>query len=555
MPRIPTAADLGQRPVPTPTGGVPDYGPAGAGVARGAAIIQQEANQVGTGTQTFGKGLSALGLDLGRIEAANARIALSSAASRAKAAMIEAENSFEGDREWQTYEQRFASRTAAAIDPIRQSLPATQREILDASLSDDMQRSLALVRARSRKEGRDQFVAGAEDTLTGNMNALLQAQDESKRASLLGDSLSIINGLRDGNYWTAIEAQKRSQKFATDFAEGRYAVLPPEQRLQALTHGMTQKEGEPPVFQKTNTTLDLVPIEKRVQMIDHAQNQVVAIQREARLEAERARVASDRQLKEYQNTVLNGFIQRLDNPSLPGGPLKFTEVANSPLEPAAKFHLRTVLEQEANRQGNTTNHDIFNGLVGDVLKGRINSANMTDAVLPYLGKGITVQNLENIRALEKSLSNEQDKPLIEGFLKQAQSLITDSTLVQKDAKGDALYYQFFVKALGKIEAAKQAKQPLSDILDPSSKSYIGNLITPYMRSPLQRTQDMADQLRAPPTAIVSPPTPPAAKPSGKPGSATIELTPTPRPLPLPPNDKARLPGETPDDYLKRMGLQ
>ena len=60
MPKIPDANDLGPRPIPRPTRGIPNFEQAGAGVQRGADIQSRDAREAGTGLKALGEGLGAM---------------------------------------------------------------------------------------------------------------------------------------------------------------------------------------------------------------------------------------------------------------------------------------------------------------------------------------------------------------------------------------------------------------------------------------------------------------------------------------------------------------
>jgi hypothetical protein len=68
MVKIPSAADLGERPRLQAPRAVADYGAAGAGVSRAAAIQQRAADRAGTELVKFGGGLEKLALEIGDAE-------------------------------------------------------------------------------------------------------------------------------------------------------------------------------------------------------------------------------------------------------------------------------------------------------------------------------------------------------------------------------------------------------------------------------------------------------------------------------------------------------
>src|SRR3990167_3491354 len=61
MPKIPDISSYGARPTPQPSGGVPNIGGTGQGVARGADIMSRDANQVGRDTASFAADIGQVG--------------------------------------------------------------------------------------------------------------------------------------------------------------------------------------------------------------------------------------------------------------------------------------------------------------------------------------------------------------------------------------------------------------------------------------------------------------------------------------------------------------
>lgn len=305
MPRIPSERELGERPVPRPTRGVADYSGASAGVRRVADIMGREADQAGAGARAIAKGLSNLGADIAAVDRAEDRLALTRATSRAQGEIIKHENAFANDRDYTTYETRFNDNISKAFDPLRMGLPEHLRGVFDDTLSDNMETARARLRSKATKEYRDQTIADVETMLTTNMESLLQVQDERSRADLLATSHELINSARDMGFFSDVEAAKRKRQYATDFAEGRFSVLPPEQRLKALREGSAAGADGTPIFNKTNTSLDIVPTKKRVEMIAKAENEVAEIQRERNRLAEKAERDADKRMKAEGDQALS----------------------------------------------------------------------------------------------------------------------------------------------------------------------------------------------------------------------------------------------------------
>lgn len=162
-------------------------------------------------------------------------------------------------------------------------------------------------------------------------------------------------------------------------------------------------------------------------------------------------------------------------------------------------------------------------------------------VVKWTGKKLTTRDAHFLTSLigdTQGLRNGTGKGPIQEtkdeFLKQAKSNITKSTISFVDPLGDNMYYQFLIAFEGEFaRRIKEGSDPMS-LLIPTSKDYMGDTVTPFLKTANQRVKDMADGLRGEVTAppIVQHPF------TGEVMNMDVEQ---------------RGAKESPQDYLERMG--
>lgn len=108
------------------------------------------------------------------------------------------------------------------------------------------------------------------------------------------------------------------------------------------------------------------------------------------------------------------------------------------------------------------------------------------------------------------------------FLGLMKSQFSKATLMIADPKGDEQFYKFGTYVRGQERAAREGGKNPYDLYNPASPDYMGKQIPAFQRSPEEMIRDMAGSLKKNP------------------------------PAPLPPEQQRR-PGESPDQYLTRIG--
>jgi hypothetical protein len=115
-----------------------------------------------------------------------------------------------------------------------------------------------------------------------------------------------------------------------------------------------------------------------------------------------------------------------------------------------------------------------------------------DQLLPFLGQ-VDRAEFDGLKAKIEKRENAarvaQDK-ILSKFLSRTKGQITKGNLFLDDPKGDSLFEQFSIAAERRFrEKVKAGNDPL-DLIDPSSKEYIGSNIDEFQRGPLEISRDM-----------------------------------------------------------------
>lgn len=166
----------------------------------------------------------------------------------------------------------------------------------------------------------------------------------------------------------------------------------------------------------------------------------------------------------------------------------------------------------------------FSYLQQEAYNGKLTANDM----LYHVGNDLTQEGFEKLKTVIKatpSAEDRSDNDQMATFLKAGHEQILHSSLFQNTPEAEQAYQAWFSSASKSIQDGKQKNIPLASMLDPNSKDYVGGNVKQF-QVPLQK--QLEDR---------------AARINGRLQSSS----------PLP-QDKLRQPGETPEAYLKRVGL-
>lgn len=191
---------------------------------------------------------------------------------------------------------------------------------------------------------------------------------------------------------------------------------------------------------------------------------------------------------------------------------------------------------EASRQDIKTNPHVKADLIQRIVD-PTNVNPITDAndLLPYVGKGISITDLNQLNGLyDKTPEGLAMKQGEKALLQSAKSTIRfkNPMTQQYDPAGEQKYAQFMVDYAQAKKQARSNNDPIGDLVDPSSKAYFGNKLNSY-QTPLQEQMSQVSQDRT---------------------NKALGLRPSGENPDQKQNKNVRQPNESAADYLKRRGL-
>ena len=322
MARLPDPISRGALPVPRNTRALPSGSGALPALRRAvdvqnasASDLMRRGDAVGNMLSNASRQALSIGLEQQRQEQARAqardRLLLSRARAQFAAGDVHARNSFAGDQDYASYEERYGNAVEGLKRTIAGNLPEHLREEFEIGIMEDVARGSAFVQGKARETEHDVERASLEDSRSANIQAALSAPDDTSRAALLSANAESIESARLLGYITSQEAQKMRTADAEEFAAARYEIIPPAARLEHLERGMTMGEDGQPIFTRTGTPLDLIPITKRIGMIEDATDDVVKLRNLQLREQERAERLADKAAKASREDLELSYINRI----------------------------------------------------------------------------------------------------------------------------------------------------------------------------------------------------------------------------------------------------
>ena len=273
-----------------------------------------------------------------------------------------------------------------------------------------------------------------------------------------------------------------------------------------------------------------------------------------RIEAERLRAEQQRILGQKQLEVQDDFLKRIH-----AGTLSAKDILGSILDPVgsgSKKQFLDMLEASADSKLKTdpaTFVELFRRIHADENDPkRILDENDLN---PYLiGRRLSFEDLNKLRGElqgKKTTDGAIESELKKNVIKMAESSLTRSNPLSgmKDPVGDNQMGKFLSVFLTTYESEKKKGKTPLQLLNPDSPDYLGKLVGQFQRTPQQVMQDMAKMAsgdRAGSGLASNPSTSPS--PGASPSNA-----PSVTPSPAPSGDRARRPGESIQEYMKRVG--
>jgi len=208
------------------------------------------------------------------------------------------------------------------------------------------------------------------------------------------------------------------------------------------------------------------------------------------IDANQARVMAEHEKRQQQDQIMQDYLTRTTK-----GKLTVTEVLKNPtLDFEQKLHMKNIIESSVKGMDRTdpgTFMDIFNRI--HAAPGTANAITAPDQIYPYVGKGLSITDMSRLRA-EVEGKNQPEGEMIKGFKKMAQDRIDLTTIMGKDPKGAENFYKWNTYFDQQFAEQRKAGKSVHDLLDPTSKDYLGKTINGFASSGADVIKNQVEQL-------------------------------------------------------------
>ncbi len=285
MAKIPEATSLGARPIPSPNRSV---------VRVDTSQSAESAFRVGKITEKTGEIISQA---FAEIQDRRDRLEFQKARSAFIVKKSELDNSFDEDNDYTTFGTRYREAISEAKEEFAGGIRnkdlrgqfSAEADILTGN-------GLIGVTKLARKREVDVERASFNERAEERRRALVLAQDQVTRNTLLSDHKSDVEISLQNGYLTQVEAEKINREFAQGTVADSIEVMPPNKQVEVLRNGLSYNKDGVPVIKKTGTSVDILDPVTRISMLNDAIKASVS-------EAEKFDAAQNKAMKEAQDRL------------------------------------------------------------------------------------------------------------------------------------------------------------------------------------------------------------------------------------------------------------
>lgn len=239
------------------------------------------------------------------------------------------------------------------------------------------------------------------------------------------------------------------------------------------------------------------------------------------VDAQRRQRLADKAQKDAEENTLDKIINdAVENPAS----LTASSIAASNLKPSTKLELIGKMNAGFFDKPAPTKGSVFTGLLQRIYLPDGDPNKLTDPseINKHIGVDLSLTDARKLRSeiQGKGTPDGQAEAVQKrAFLSLVKSQLTKSDPLTgiRDPKGDELYYQFQSDFLSNYAKQRAAGKSSHDLLDPTSKDYLGRPIASMRRSPAQAMQDAISHSAQPEEQVVTVKTPDEAR-ALKPGT-------------------------------------
>jgi hypothetical protein len=489
MPRLPSELDLGQRPVPE---AAPTFAaPAGAEAPARAA-------------EGVGNSIEEIGFTLQRARRA---AVLADTLQKSQQDLDAKQIAYQRDPDFKTIPQRFKGEADQIGQSYAQQIedPVVRQVFTREYGRFATAKQFSIMQTAAKKEG-DYNVSTLDSFQEQSSLSYAAATNEMERTVIANQYKMAVGEMAHAGWITQTDAEKRMKQFAqrTDQAIAM-------QDINNNPNDAIQRLSDPAQYPRMDPT-------ERERLIRAADVRLRQQQAEARLAQEQAEKDAREQL--FQK--------------LAAGRLTVRDIMNSNASPVAQEHYLEILHQrskEALERPVRQEPSVFLNALQGIRDHTIVDETQIEKIYAESvnrGAGLTWENVKQLRTELQDARTPDGERLGKTkteFLKGVAPQIDKSNpmMGRIDETGKQKLYEFSQALESKImDYRKQGKNPF-DLLDPSKPDYMGKpeALKPYQKTFQQSMETFSTSMRA--------------------GAAPSATAPS------------RLPGETPEQYLKRTG--
>ncbi len=207
----------------------------------------------------------------------------------------DARESLRNDSDPYTYESRYRDNLKKAKEAAAKGIRGRQsRALFEADIDADIERGAGQVKEIARGRIADNGRATLQSTIETSLRTALDSPDEASAVASIQTANTAITAARDSGFIDAVAAERLQSGFRDNYAEGRVAIAPLDQRIAMLS-------------KPKGTVAEVIQADRRAALLGRAQEEKRILEARQQAIADRREAKAERAVLQLEQQIASGI--------------------------------------------------------------------------------------------------------------------------------------------------------------------------------------------------------------------------------------------------------